>query len=303
MYVRIHNSYASSALFLYKVKIGTQSYHFDLRLDLKKDSNQITYILSYGDGIEFYGVGHYDPALRPFTIYCANLQPWRIPKPTPADYTKIFLQIESFSCKAMISLLSSNIYILKFEVMREDAFSIATAHEYFAKNGIQEKIQYIHNRFFKIPEILKQLEAQNNSLEHSLCPIDEISLSGEKTNIEKEFTEEELWNFSHAPVTSCDVERTLSLYKSFFTDKRRSFTQENLRMTFLVYCNSLQYGQPDEMATIQLAGLSRVEMYYANGNDMAMILSVFTFYPTDYNNVSERKFFVVLTVFVSISIL
>ncbi|KAJ4438528.1 hypothetical protein ANN_14473 [Periplaneta americana] len=57
----------------------------------------------------------------------------------------------------------------------EDAVSIATAQECFTKNGIQEKIQYIHNRFYKIPEILKQLEARNNSLEHSLSLIYEIS--------------------------------------------------------------------------------------------------------------------------------
>lgn len=59
----------------------------------------------------------------------------------------------------------------------EDAVSIATAQECFAKNGIEEKIQYIHNRFSKIPDILKQLEARNNSLEHSLSLIDEISVA------------------------------------------------------------------------------------------------------------------------------
>lgn len=159
----------------------------------------------------------------------------------------------------------------------EDAASIAIAQECFSEDGIDTKIQYIHTRFSKLPEIITQLEARNNSLEYSLSLIDQISnslssethgvakiafeklsqvlnknpgykticqimktLSGdcEKTVTEEEFTKEELYCFSHAPVTSCDVERTFSLYKTFFTDRRRSFTQENLRATFLVYCNS-----------------------------------------------------------------
>lgn len=163
-----------------------------------------------------------------------------------------------------------------YSLNAEDASSIAAAQECFANIGIQDKIEYIHNRFSKIPTIITQLEARNNTLEHSLSLIDEISvtlssethgiaktafeklskvltknpgyetlckiskkLSGTEMYIEEEFTQEELWCFSHVPVTSCDVERSFSLYKTFFTDKRRSFTQENLKMTFLVYCNKL----------------------------------------------------------------
>ncbi|KAJ4451787.1 hypothetical protein ANN_03259 [Periplaneta americana] len=55
------------------------------------------------------------------------------------------------------------------------------------KNGIQENIQNIHNHFSKIAEMLKQLEARNNSLDHSLSLIDEISvtLSSESHEVSK----------------------------------------------------------------------------------------------------------------------
>ncbi|KAJ4430975.1 hypothetical protein ANN_19568 [Periplaneta americana] len=43
----------------------------------------------YKHGIEFTGMGHRGPALRPVMIYCANAQARHIPNPTPADYTKI----------------------------------------------------------------------------------------------------------------------------------------------------------------------------------------------------------------------
>ncbi|KAJ4437346.1 hypothetical protein ANN_17487 [Periplaneta americana] len=50
-----------------------------------------TKIYEDGTAMEWNGISggrHYDPALRPFKIYRANPQARRIPKPTPADYTK-----------------------------------------------------------------------------------------------------------------------------------------------------------------------------------------------------------------------
>ncbi|KAJ4439034.1 hypothetical protein ANN_14990 [Periplaneta americana] len=43
--------------------------------------------------------------------------------------------------------------------------------------------------------------------------------------------------FKYARLTSCDVERSFSQYKSF-RDNQHSFVMENLEMTFVVYCNS-----------------------------------------------------------------
>ncbi|KAJ4437873.1 hypothetical protein ANN_13812 [Periplaneta americana] len=43
--------------------------------------------------------------------------------------------------------------------------------------------------------------------------------------------------FKYARLTSCDVERSFSQYKSF-RDNRHEFVMENLEMTFVVHCNS-----------------------------------------------------------------
>jgi len=40
----------------------------------------------------------------------------------------------------------------------------------------------------------------------------------------------------YAPMTSCDVERTFSVYKNIFTDRRCSFTEENLEMYVICNC-------------------------------------------------------------------
>ncbi|KAJ4431856.1 hypothetical protein ANN_20462 [Periplaneta americana] len=44
--------------------------------------------------------------------------------------------------------------------------------------------------------------------------------------------------FKYARLTSCDVERSFSQYKSSLRDNRHAFVMENLEMTFVVHCNS-----------------------------------------------------------------
>ncbi|KAJ4445390.1 hypothetical protein ANN_07195 [Periplaneta americana] len=44
--------------------------------------------------------------------------------------------------------------------------------------------------------------------------------------------------FKYARLTSCDVERSFSQYKSLFRDNRHAFVIENLEMNFVVHCNS-----------------------------------------------------------------
>ncbi|KAJ4446893.1 hypothetical protein ANN_13594 [Periplaneta americana] len=44
--------------------------------------------------------------------------------------------------------------------------------------------------------------------------------------------------FKYACLTSCDVERSFSQYKSLFRDNRHAFVMENLEMNFVVHCNS-----------------------------------------------------------------
>lgn len=74
----------------------------------------------------------------------------------------------------------------------------------------------------------------------TLCKISDI-LSGENYSmdgIEEDLTANELPHFKYAPITSVDVERSFSRYKNLLADNRRSFTFDNLRMTFVVQCNS-----------------------------------------------------------------
>ena len=44
--------------------------------------------------------------------------------------------------------------------------------------------------------------------------------------------------FQYAPITSCDVERTFSIYKNVLNSKRTSLTEENLENVLLVNINT-----------------------------------------------------------------
>lgn len=50
----------------------------------------------------------------------------------------------------------------------------------------------------------------------------------------RNYSASELAMFKHIPLSSCDVERTFSLYKSILTDHRRSFLFENLKQLSFV---------------------------------------------------------------------
>jgi hypothetical protein len=81
----------------------------------------------------------------------------------------------------------------------------------------------------------------NNSGYNAVSSIAKI-LSGENnasiSNLDVNLTVKEVMNLEFSPITSCDVERTFSRYKSLLTDKRRNYTFDNLKMTFVTLCNS-----------------------------------------------------------------
>lgn len=81
--------------------------------------------------------------------------------------------------------------------------------------------------------------AKNKGL-HFLTIINQRLLAEPLTTIEvdllREYTPQEIALYSFAPITSAEVERSFSLYKNILTDRRRSFTFENLKKFFILNC-------------------------------------------------------------------
>ena len=47
--------------------------------------------------------------------------------------------------------------------------------------------------------------------------------------------------FKYAPLTSCDVKKSFSMYKEILSDNRRSFSFENFKMLIVIHCNAARH--------------------------------------------------------------
>lgn len=68
-----------------------------------------------------------------------------------------------------------------------------------------------------------------------LCSVKKV-LCGENVDEEFDLTLSQMCSLKFAPITSCDVERSFSVYKNILTDKRRNLTENNLEMLLVVNC-------------------------------------------------------------------
>ncbi|KAF4526936.1 hypothetical protein B566_EDAN015985 [Ephemera danica] len=69
----------------------------------------------------------------------------------------------------------------------------------------------------------------------------------EKPATLKDFTTREILALKYAQITSMDVERSFSIYKNFFTNKRFSFTMDNLEMQLIINCYANVGSEDDDV--------------------------------------------------------
>jgi hypothetical protein len=73
-----------------------------------------------------------------------------------------------------------------------------------------------------------------------MCNIRKI-FNGEDVTVDvfvEEYTAQDLTFFKFAPITSCEVERSFSIYKSILADNRKRFDFVNLKHHFVTHCNA-----------------------------------------------------------------
>nr|CAD2176151.1 unnamed protein product [Meloidogyne enterolobii] len=152
-----------------------------------------------------------------------------------------------------------------------DAAAIVRAKELFNNKRITQQLAYINANFSLIPNAIRRLEAQGLKLAEALNILTEVKellaaatgeigekiqkkfdnvleknpgigklieiakvLNGEESDVELPPSIIEAMKF--APLQSCDVERSFSVYKNILTDKRTNFTPENLEMYLICNC-------------------------------------------------------------------
>ena len=110
----------------------------------------------------------------------------------------------------------------------EDSINLVETQFNFIKNlnqkGVFTKFEYVlsNNSGYK------QIKVINDILKGDQNAINDLEL---------DYSPEEIAAFSFAPITSVDVERSFSAFKSLFTCKRQNFTFENLKKTLIIKCN------------------------------------------------------------------
>lgn len=156
----------------------------------------------------------------------------------------------------------------------QDAVSIETAKESFNDVKLKNDIAYIQCNFSQLCVAIKSLETSSSKLSDSLHVVNSVVTSleslqgpvgaavkdklcsslkknpgfktisainrvlseGSTEDFEIEYTPDDLCKFKYAPITSCEVERSFSQYKSMLRDNRRSFMFDNLKHIFVPYC-------------------------------------------------------------------
>lgn len=160
---------------------------------------------------------------------------------------------------------------------KHDALCIQSAQDAFNTKEVRAELLFVLTNFVRLAKVIQKLESQGNSLDESLEHVKLLGVSLNKVKGPKGLTIKqkfksvidknpgfhliksindalsgqdildelkhyslvELNNFKYAPITSCDVERSFSKYKTIFRDNRHMFTFENLKMYVIVNCNAL----------------------------------------------------------------
>ena len=71
----------------------------------------------------------------------------------------------------------------------------------------------------------------------SLYTVSQI-ISREMSHTPKDIAPNHIHLLKYAPVTSCEVERSFSLYKNILSDRRQNLTSENMEKYLVTYCAS-----------------------------------------------------------------
>lgn len=163
----------------------------------------------------------------------------------------------------------------------EDALSIKNAKKYLATPHIKNDLVYIKSNFSSLTTSITKLQTEGMSLADSIEIIDNVSvamkrltgttgknictkmenvlkknvglamlkkikniLSGELIDM-KDLPEDldinDLTYFKYAPITSVNVERSFSAYKTLLTNNRRSFKVDNIKKLLIIQCNASKF--------------------------------------------------------------
>jgi len=106
---------------------------------------------------------------------------------------------------------------------------------------VQNTIDKAQNKIDKAVQLKLKTVLEKNTRFKSICTISKI-LNGEevsKLELPEDLNLDDMTYLKFAPITSVDVERSFSSYKTLLlTDNRRLFIFENFKESLIVQCNN-----------------------------------------------------------------
>ena len=156
---------------------------------------------------------------------------------------------------------------------KEEALSIDLSQKCLNDERVRSELIFIHANYGFLIELIKKLETRNLILNDSIKLVNEAvekvtqvpSQKGEaikeklnyilnknkgfeklvkinqilngESQMNLKYSIEEMSAFKYAPITSCEAERSFSVFKSILSEKRTSFNFENLKMYLFVNSN------------------------------------------------------------------
>lgn len=200
-----------------------------------------------------------------------------IPLPPEPILTRwgTWVMAASYYCKYY-----KNIRRVLLSLNTEDSISVKEAQQLIQEPEMEANLAYIHSNFGFIPEYITKLETQYISLSEALSAVKYVQnklndcegeigvavfqkfnnvleknsgfktilniskiLSGQETSMEglpDDLTGDDITYFKYAPITSTDIERSFSRYKTLLADNRRSFNFENIKKSLVVQYNTFE---------------------------------------------------------------
>ena len=160
-------------------------------------------------------------------------------------YIRIFL-VESYisiydpGLELNLVYIKSNFGSLPNSIKRLESSKICLADAILVVDEEKDKIQLARNIVGRQIQHKFKTVLEKNSGYKTMQIISKI-LEGQevtKEGLPEDLNTDDITFFKHAPITSVEVERSFSTYKTLLSDNRRSFLFETIKHTLIVQCNT-----------------------------------------------------------------
>lgn len=149
--------------------------------------------------------------------------------------------IDQTTLKRELVFIKSNFSCLTSKITKLQTTKLPLIESIETFESMRENLPQLRGK----PLYLKkfdQVVARNKGFIHmkTIAIILSTGKTTQSNSIIDELTPDELNAFRFAPITSCDVERTFSMYKNVLSDNRRSLLFENIKKYVVIVCNQLE---------------------------------------------------------------